>query len=516
MQNESDIAGADTWMNKPLLKHRKLMNSLMCFLAVTFLCLALPSFVFSESYHFAGEGQMPTCTEDGYRVIEDQGNIWMEVIPASGHQFGEWIWNDDGTARTHTCQVCGYSETIRVSSVHESTFPRLDLYGSMEGIGKKTRVALDATYQDAEQSFSCYGLLTLQGHSTFGLPKKNYTIRFYDTPDGNKKHSVNFRTWKKEHKYILKANYADLSVSRNLVAARIWTSVVASRASVPAPLMKLPTLGAVDGFPITVYLNGQFHGLYTLNLHKDDDLFQMKDGKREALVICNAQTTDESLFRAPAAFLEDYSSDWEIEYCGTDDESWAKESFNDLITFIMESSDDDFKGHLQDYMDLDAAMDYLLFIYAMGLENSGAKDLVMLNYGSTWIPSAYDMEEAFGLDDRLAVYIPPEDFLPIYSDGQWSSGTGSLLWDRLLNAFHDELLLRYYELRSGPFSESSMLTIFQEYIAQIPDGYYDQDFYLYPDRPIPDLNMSQQIEQYILQRMPLLDHALEGSGNDEK
>ena len=457
------------------------------------------------------EGQEPTCTEPGYILKESQesNSVLIETIPPKGHQFSDWAVTADGKSRSHICRVCGYEETVRISSILEEVLPRLDLAGDMQGIGKKQKVVMEADFKSEEQSFHCYGILTLQGHSTFGYPKKNYTIRFYDDPEGENKHKVSFRNWRKEHKYILKADYLDYSQCRNLVAASIWEEMVQTRSNVPERVMTLATKGAVEGVPVAVYLNGEFFGLYTMNLHKDDDLYGMKKGSEEALVICNRQTTEESLFRSEALFLEDYSSDWEIEFCGTEDETWAKNSFNDLIAFTMSSDDQTFHDQIDRYLDIDGAIDYLIFLYATGLENSGAKDLVMLNYGDFWIPSAYDMDEAFGLDAGEFEYRPADAFLPSEDQGEWDSGTGSLLWDRILNCYQERITERYAELRQTILTEKHMITAVENFVSQIPESFYDYDSYLYPDRPIENRNI-EQISQYIRERMPLLDTALGG------
>ncbi len=453
----------------------------------------------------------PTCTESGYiaRKNEATGTTTFEELPPAGHRFGAWTEDEEQQTKTHVCEVCGYKETFHISSIPENSIPQLSLTGSLEGIGKKQRVVLKAEFVSAEQSFQCNAVMTTQGHSTYGYPKTNYTVRFYDDTEGNQKHKLNFRNWNKEHKYILKANYVDLSQCRNLVGANLWTDMVRSRENVPDAISKLPTLGAVDGFPVSVVLNGEFFGLFTMNLHKDDDLYQMKEGKKNALVICNQQTADEALFLAPAEFAEDYSSDWEVEFCGTEDETWAKEGFNSLITFVNSSSDQVFREHLADYLDMDAAVDYLIFIYALGLQHSGAKDLVMLNFGDKWIPSAFDMDEAFGLDAEAYVYLAPDAFLPEKTDGIWSSGTGSLLWDRLLQNFEEQIRERYSDLRQGVLSEESLRERIHTYIAGIPESLYDYDYYLYPDRPVDDRNMEDQIIHYIAERLPILDQALE-------
>lgn len=455
-----------------------------------------------------------SCTESGYIITTDpkSGSRRVQSLPATGHAFGGWIPDESAGTQSRTCSACGFQEQVRISSVDEALMPRLLLTGSMEEIGKKEKVVLQAEFSGLQQHFQCYAIMTLQGHSTYGFKKRNYTIRFYDDAQSVRKHRLQFKNWNREHKYILKANYMDLSQCRNLVGSRLWRSMAACRENLPRRIADLPCFGAVDGFPVDVYLNGEYFGLYTMNLHKDEDLYQMKAGERAALAICNHQTADESLFHSEAAFLPDYSSDWEIEFCGTEDESWARDSFNELIDFIMHSPDEAFRQGLSAHLDVEAAIDYLIFIYALGLPQSGAKDLVMLNYGDVWIPSAYDMDEAFGLNADLASYLSPEEFVPNWTGDAWSSGTGSLLWDRLLNAFGKEISARYAYLRKGVLTEENLVGMVEDFMGAIPETSYDMDMNLYADRPLDDPDMKTQIMAYISKRFAVLDSSLEALG----
>lgn len=452
-----------------------------------------------------------SCLEPGYIITTDpqSGASSVQDLPARGHAFSDWVADEGMQRKTRTCSVCGLQEQIRISTVDEAKMPRLYLTGSLEGIGKKEKVVLRADFDGMGGQAQCYAILTLQGHSTFGYPKRNYTVRFYEDDQSVRKHRMQLKNWNREHKYILKSNYVDLSQCRNLVGCRVWRSMAACRANLHPRIAALPTLGTVDGFPVDVYLNGVYFGLYTMNLHKDDDLYQMKDGEQAAVVICNRQTTDEALFRGRALFPADYTGDWEIEYCATQDEAWVRECFNGLIDFVLYSTDDEFRERLPAHLDVDAAIDYLIFIYALGLQHSGAKDLVMLNYGDVWIPSAFDMDEAFGLDAETLSYVPPEAFLPKRTDGVWDSGTGSLLWDRLLNGFDGRLRARYAALRTDVLTVDNLLRMIGECAGDIPEASYDMDRNLYPDRPIDDPDMIAQMTDYITRRLTVLDSALE-------
>ncbi len=352
--------------------------------------------------------------------------------------------------------------------------------------------------------------MTLQGHSTMGLNKPNYTVRFYDDAAGNEKHKIVFEGWRREHKYILKADYYDVTQSRNLIGAEIWREILKTRDVLNPRIAALPTLGAVDGFPVSVWLNGEFLGLYTMCLHKDDDLFDMKDGEQAALLICNEFTEDEAGFRAPAELDEEGVHNWELEFCGTQDWTWVRESFNDLIAFVGSSTDEEFRQDLEKYLDVDSAIDYLILIYTLGLDSSGTKDLVMLNFGDEWIPSAYDMDEAFGMQhlsfDAEETCV---EFLPELENGVWTSDTGSLLWDRLLQCFEPEIRERYAELRNTVLSAKNLLSLTELITGKIPAPLYLRDADHYPGRP-DSSRMIRQIKTYIPERLAALDSILGG------
>lgn len=446
----------------------------------------------------------PTCTTAGYTLFDDGESIRIvDGEPALGHRFGEWTTASTG-AHERICHVCGYKE--HQEPTIPDALPRLTFTGSMEGISKDHRITLSFSFDSPEHSFACYSFTTWQGHESMSFDKKNYTIRLYDDEAITRKHRLVFGGWQQEHKYILKANYRDLSFARNLAAAQIWADMAITRPGLPNRLALTSNFGAVAGFPVTLWVNGEFHGLYTMNLHKDEDLYGMGGVEKEAIMITNAQTMDESLFRAPAAFEEDVS-DWELEYCGTDmDTAWATESFNELIRFVMTSSDEAFRHELGAHLDVNAAIDYLLYIYALGLTDAGAVDLVMIKYPETpWIPTVYDMEDGFGLNPEGTALVPAGAFVPEKKDGVWSSGTGSLLWDRLLQLYEPQIRARWHELRQGALSKENMLRQVAAVADSIPPELIQADLALYPDRGTPDMDPRAQITRYITERMPVLD-----------
>lgn len=452
----------------------------------------------------------PTCTDSGYTLYTDRetGEVTVaDVVEATGHSFAPWTVNAQPQglqpgSRSRTCAACSLTEEEAVYP--ELTVPLIALDGSLEGIGKKEEVSVDALFYSADREFTSFATLKYQGHESLQFDKKNYTLKFWTDENTAQKNKLEFSHWNPENKYILKANYIDPTACRNLVSADVWAAVTASRDGLPERFEALSNYGAVDGFPIALYMNEQFQGLYTMNLHKDDDLFGMSDGEEEAVLIANHTATPDAYFRSTSDFGD--SSAWEVEFCGTEDSTWAQDKLNALITFVMESDEDSFRRDLNQYLDVDSAVDHLLSIYALGLTNHGASDLVLVTYGQDepFTASLYDMETAFGLSADGKEAAAPEVFLPYQQGGVWSSDTQNLLWDRLLQSFYPELCARYSQLREAVFDPDALCTRVTDYTAAIDETLYEANDAACPGFPTAAESI-EQITQYISQRIRLLD-----------
>lgn len=68
----------------------------------------------------------PTCTTDGVKTFSCScGSSYTEAIPAAGHQFGDYTYNNDATTsadgtKTRYCLVCGETETVTAEGTRKS------------------------------------------------------------------------------------------------------------------------------------------------------------------------------------------------------------------------------------------------------------------------------------------------------------------------------------------------------------------------------------------------------------
>ena len=126
---------------------------------------------------------------------------------------------------------------------------------------KKIECNVTFEYTGRGQNTTGAAKIKIQGSSSTKYCKKNYTINFYENESFAKKKKVDVG-WGAQSKYCLKANWVDKTHSRNVVSAKI-AGMMQEKYGL---LTSAPNNGAVDGFPVAVYINGEFDGLYTMNI----------------------------------------------------------------------------------------------------------------------------------------------------------------------------------------------------------------------------------------------------------
>lgn len=416
---------------------------------------------------------------------------------------------DDGVtdvkdAGLFTCKYCGeqYYDTVTYDDIN---VPVLNLDGSFDGISKENKVKITAEYQDGNQSFNSDATLKWQGSSSLAYPKKNYNIQLYKPgTDYKKKNKVELvDKWGKESKYTLKANYIDYSQSRNVVSGEIWGDIVKSRKN-PGDLASAPNYGAVDGYPVLIFQNGKYQGLYTLNIAKDDWMFGMDDETKKQAIISAKDWTDSVALKEHIA--DDYSNGWELEYCSTEDDktvgtSWVTESFNEFIDFLNNNDGDALKAGLGDYVDIEAAIDTLLYVSVMKAGDNTSKNMLWVTYdGRKWIPSMYDMDSTWGLEWEGKLLFSPNAYFPF---------DGNNLWKKVYDVFQNEVKDRWAELRKGALSISNIDKRFSDFSNKIPKMLFDAESKKWSDVPSQDTNHFSQIISWANEHLKNMDKYFE-------
>ena len=365
-------------------------------------------------------------------------------------------------------------EKIDLSTLEpkENDIPKVFIDGTIPIT--KDDVLAKLTYISKTFQFHSYITIKCQGTSSMKYPKKNFTIKLYSDEARSEKLKIDFKGWGAQYKFNLKANWIDISHARNIVSARLWGDVVKSRPTydtLPELLRTSPNQGAIDGFPIKVYANGIYQGRYTWNIPKDGWMTNMDDELNTHSILCG-ENYDSGCFRAPALINE---SDWSDELHGTCPDN-IKTRWNEVIDFVINSTDDEFKANLGNYFDVPSLIDYDLFGLAVCGSDSFGKNQIYMTYdGNKWIASMYDLDTTWGMywnGETLVAADYARNKFEDYVNGR----LGNLLYARMEQLFYPELQSRWLELKAGPLSMANIITRFENFMEYMPQELVKEDY----------------------------------------
>lgn len=326
----------------------------------------------------------------------------------------------------------------------------------------------------------------VQGASSIYFPKKNYTLNFDQSFEA-------FAGMGKQHKYVIKANYSDATQSLNNVGAKLWGRMRGTHRhsdgaiqndngdylvddngshiiGVTDPQLSIGGhYGAINGFPIAVYVNDQYWGLYSFNIPKDDWMAKMPKHGKYAIV--DAVWKDQGAFNAETTF----DDNMELQFCSTKDKTWAKDAINDLIRAAKGHYDtaEELDTVLTSLIDYDSVYDYYIYSVLTGNVDGVYRNYLLQTFdGKKWYFVAYDMDESFGRT--------PQDtnYLSAYSTGGddfWHEETtfenianNNRLFYQFWKLHKDEVLKRTKDLINGVMSAPSVDSTFINYSKLIP------------------------------------------------
>lgn len=374
-------------------------------------------------------------------------------------------------------------QCTRCDAFSQDYAPTLYFTGNMDKMKDKKDVR-DITFKYRNRDGIVEGAATikLQGSSSLAYDKKNFTIKFADAVDVG---------WGEQKEYCLKANWVDKTHCRNVVTAKL----VGEMQEKYGLLTGAPNNGAIDGFPIQVYINGEFHGVYTMNIPKAAWQFGMDEDNPNHIVIGGDEWGDDTYFKSvPQGW-----NFWEVEVGEENDDTLYK--LQRLVSFVKDSSDADFKKNIGSYLNLDATINYYIMMRFAFMRDNYGKNMLLATYdGKVWYPSLYDLDTCWGTRwDGLSL---EQDYLK-----GWTLGTGgSLLFERLEKNFKKEIAERYFDLRKDVLNPNHIMDMFESFYARIPKDALAQEQAKWdtPEHPIPGYDLSQ-IKEYLDKMVPIYD-----------
>ena len=373
----------------------------------------------------------------------------------------------------------------------------------------KTATVMKFDYYSKTNEYHGYVDIKCQGNSSMSYPKKNFTIKPYKDKAKTTKLKIDFKGWGKQSKFVLKANWIDLTHARNVVSARLWGDIIKTRSdyatALPELLRTSPNQGAIDGFPVLVYSNGVYQGRYTLNIPKDKWMSNMDDALDTHCILCG-ENYQSGCFRALPNIN---GSDWTDELHDVVPAS-IKTSWTNAIKFVMNSSDVEFKTNLSNYFDVNSLIDYYLYgLVSTNLDGFGKNQLFFCYDGVHWIASVYDLDSTWGLYWNGSRILPTNYARNQYED--YANKTSNLLYNRLEQLYITQLKARYTELRKDVLSASHIIQKFEEFNDVCPKDIVQEDYASttgggkFTGIPSTTTNNIQQLRNNIVARLTYVD-----------
>jgi hypothetical protein len=298
----------------------------------------------------------------------------------------------------------------------------------------------------------------------------------------------------------------------------LWGEIVKSRSeyeSYPTEFKASLNQGAIDGFPIKVYSQGIYQGRYTLNIPKDAWMANMDKDLDKHCILCGENYAS-GCFRASANIN---GSDWSDEVHDVVPTS-IKTRWNEVISFVMNSTDEEFKANLGNYFYIDSLIDYLLFgLVSCGLDAFGKNQIYMTYDGQKWIASMYDMDSTWGLYWNGSNILSATYERTSYEDFV-SGREGNLLYMRLERLFSEEIKERYAELKRTVLAVPNIIDCFERFTDIASMELVKEDYASttgsgkFTGIPSKTTNNIQQIRDFVVNRFPYCDTYVDNLSNE--
>ncbi len=379
-------------------------------------------------------------------------------------EANEGIWVNENRINVRRLDFTSNNPSMTVAQLNSTGDKTINL---------NTTAVLNKNGNDEQ---TLYAKMKLQGTSSLSYDKKNYTITFYSDEELTKPAKIDVgKNWGDQNKYCLKANWIDYTQSRNIVSARL----AAQMQEKYNLFQTTPNNGLIDGFFVEVYVDGNYQGLFTMNIPKDDWMFNMDSNNPNHIVFSgeNPNKGSSTAFRALTSKEKD-GIDWSVEVGEVNDTTYAK--LNRLIDFVMNSTDTEFKNNFSQYLNMDATLNYFAFVELATATDSLGKNMLLVTYdGNVWYPSLYDLDTTWGIAfDGSGIAYPQKS----YAD---CGGADNLLLERIIEIFPEELENRYKELRRTVLSNQNIIDTFNDFYESATSEMWQREHEKWPNIPNP-------------------------------
>ena len=369
-------------------------------------------------------------------------------------------------------------------------------------------------WNDGQRVLKGYVEFAIQGNSSKTYPKKNLKLKFFEDAQCTQKMKWKPKaSWTKTNKFNAKANWIDATQSRNLANAKIFQRATAvtpfENQEIADRLLDTQSLGQIEGFPIEITFNDGYYGLFTFNTKKAATTFNMSDNNPDHEIVTNENS--ELSFHVGQTFdPENYGTEIHDEASDA-----LKSNLSALEDFINNSSDEDFKSKIGNYIDVSSVINTYLFGLLSEEWDFQSKSQLLLtwNAGKYFYMIPYDLDSTWGLywDGSHINTEEERQAFALKEDATYVSMVNkNLLMKRIFDTMKTRIKTQYSKLRSSVWRNDQIIDTFKQFINSIPQNAIELEQAKWADIPSKDITDLAQIQSEVIKRGNAMDKFMDG------
>ena len=422
---------------------------------------------------------------------ENCGTYDIKRLRVWGHAL-----TSDEVLKTHIANIKDLEkqEELYNFNYNNSTLPRMDLWGDITNMTPYQTVDMRIQYTSPNEEL--YGPsfntgiqnnpVKIQGTSSLQYVRHNYTIYLRDEFGApmmyNPYGSANAMP---DSVFCLKADYIESSHGNNTGMANFVNDNVYDT-KLPPQLENPAMRTTIAGFPIIVYMNGEYLGVYNFNHDRYSTESYGYDYKKYPNMLVyeinsNSNTSAGAFYRwgdneESSANINErdyYARDFNLIYGNRTSDSDTYAEIKTLVEWVSVAEQDLFRETISEHFNKEYLFRYLLTVLMIGGVDSLGKNLKITTFdGKVWYPTFYDLDTCLGIDNSGYLTIQPDVEI---EEGSFNT-SNSNLWTKVMNYFANELKEEWALMRQGRFTlDNLMKYVIENQIEVIPAKYYNDD-----------------------------------------
>lgn len=288
-----------------------------------------------------------------------------------------------------------------------------------------------------------------------------------------------------DYVFCLKADYVESSHANNTGVAKFINDCLYDTKT-PMQLENENCRTTINGFPIELYMNGEYLGVYNFNHDRYSYQSYGYDYVKYPNMLVyeinsNSNTSAGAFYRyganaessANVSEIEYYKRDFKLIYGNRTTDSDTYSEIKSLVEWVSVAEYDLFRETISEHFNKEFLFRYFLNVLFIGAVDSLGKNLKIFTIdGKVWYPQFYDLDTVLGIDNSGYLTIQPDVEI---ESGSYNT-SNSNLWSKVWDYFNTELKEEWAKMRQDRFTLDNLMEyIYNQQIAQIPAKMYNDD-----------------------------------------